>query len=459
MQEKSGSEPQLSSNSPARQLIASLARASHEIAGAFDEAAEDASRYNSLLQAKIDERLSEVNEQAEHIVKAQLDGFSDEKDALLAELTELRQEELKILQSIERSARELLSDKVQEFIREAVKRADDNMASFHDQIESMEAAATQTVHEYRQGESLPDLETIRQSVKNERNRLEEWQKDFQDQLDQKTNSCMDAMLEYFLGLKSKIEDGSEQHIDYMVQSFNKLAAQQSDELDKILKAYSEKQQSECEQMCRHGFIDFLEKFPATFAESCEKTTRLQADLHSTTVSNIAMEYKAGITAIAKETDDQLQIVRAQLQSQLRSCQETYFEQSAKLLSKFERSVKELSLEISSGAPGNEKLSESFSHLFSEIKKELRDSSKSKTSLAETLIEQSFEKCRAQLASINQDISELVDECFINAKQQLLETTEHSKNKLSELSEKLNSLELLLQAGEMISALDQASQQI
>jgi hypothetical protein len=53
----------------------------------------------------------------------------------------------------------------------------------------------------------------------------------------------------------------------------------------------------------------------------------------------------------------------------------------------------------------------------------------------------------------------VDECFINAKQQLLETTEHSKNKLSELSEKLNSLELLLQAGEMISALDQASQQI
>jgi hypothetical protein len=172
-----------------------------------------------------------------------------------------------------------------------------------------------------------------------------------------------------------------------------------------------------------------------------------------------MEYKAGITAIAKETDDQLQIVRAQLQSQLRSCQETYFEQSAKLLSKFERSVKELRLERSSGAPGNEKLSESFSHLFSEIKKELRDSSKSKTSLAETLIEQSFEKCRAQLASINQDISELVDECFINAKQQLLETTEHSKNKLSELSEKLNSLELLLQAGEMISALDQASQQI
>src|SRR5579883_1776532 len=98
MSESITAEPQ-SGNTPARQLLAVLTRASQEMEKAISESYDYVSALNAELQQTVNAQLDESAEQLEQLIKGHLSGLLAEKDSILSQLTELRQEELKVLQN------------------------------------------------------------------------------------------------------------------------------------------------------------------------------------------------------------------------------------------------------------------------------------------------------------------------------------------------------------------------
>lgn len=148
MSETVTAEPQ-GANTPARQLLAVLTRASQEMEKAINDSYEYISRLNNELQQTVNAQLDESAEHLEQLLKAHLSSFSAEKEAILSQLTELRQEELKVLQNTGKDLRQALLEKLDELVSAYSTQTETYLKKFEEDL-------NKTVEE-----SITDLESVR----------------------------------------------------------------------------------------------------------------------------------------------------------------------------------------------------------------------------------------------------------------------------------------------------------
>ena len=103
---------QQGANSPARQLLAALTKASQEMEKSVAETYEFVSKLNSELERVVNAQPSETAEKTEMMLRGHLTGITAEKEEILSKLTELRQEELKVLQGTGRELRLAIVEKL-----------------------------------------------------------------------------------------------------------------------------------------------------------------------------------------------------------------------------------------------------------------------------------------------------------------------------------------------------------
>ena len=143
MSEASTVETQ-SNASPARQMLAALTQASKEMTTRFNEVSERASKLNAVLENDVNKSLADLNQQAESMVRVHLDGLTADKDAVLAELTVLRQEEMKVLQNIAKNLRDALTEKLNELLTSLKSDVKEQMSTFQLNIRQKETEVAQT---------------------------------------------------------------------------------------------------------------------------------------------------------------------------------------------------------------------------------------------------------------------------------------------------------------------------
>ncbi|MBX9688763.1 MAG: hypothetical protein K2X27_18795 [Candidatus Obscuribacterales bacterium] len=449
-----------SGRSAAREMLAALAKASQDMSRKFNEACEHAQRLNNTLETKVDDRLSELNDNAELLVKSQLEGLVTEKDAIMAELMELRQEELKVLHSIGRTLRESLAEKLKEMISGMRAEVSRMLAAFKELLRQTENELLEAVIPLRNSlsEKMPaQLEIVRFEMLKERKVLEELEARHEELLKEAESEYLDRLTEYCAELKNSLEEDGANYFTALNSNVQEIVKEQEERF--LLR---HKSLADIEEQCKHVIdadLQYLDRLPESFSESCARAAELQVSLHGTMVNNLALVYRTEILSLAKETEDQLMIVRSHVQTVLHNFQDDYAEQAYKLLSKFERSARESlpkpeEAEINSG---EDSLSPTLEKKFEEIRETAASMVNREFSRTEASMDKELDQFRVRLNAISENVNNTVERRFSQGRKEIFEIAETSKDEIAGLLEKIDSLELLVDdARDLISALDESN---
>lgn len=451
-------------NSPARQLLAALTRASQDMERSVNDACEHVGKLNNELERYVSGQLESADEQIELIVRTKLEKVSSEKEAVLAQLMELRQEELQVLQQTGKKLRDALSEKLNELVNKFSSEIDDNLKKFQADLESTEKSIADGVEKSRKEfrDRMPgQLESIREEVGKEKTGLADLHKQYDEQLSQGSLVSLEELVEHCAELKAKLQKGGEDYLGAVDENVNALTAEQTERLNKRIEAFSSMQKNVKERIdaLSEADLNYVKELPDAFKASAKEMADLHIGLHATTVRNLSLQYRTEILSAAQQAEDQLQIVKADLQGLLRSYQNQYSEQFESLFAKFEKSATDLSQEevIAPDQSRDSEIMNKLKEQFTTLKKSLGEESKSGVSEIETHMEKSYEKFRVLLDAARKEATEKVEKSFHDYQGEFSKLQHSNDEQVTELSKKLEELEQsVAEARELISALDEAS---
>ena len=451
-------------NSPARQLLAALTRASQDMERSVSDTCEYVSRLNGDLERFVNGQLEAADEQVEQFVRTKLEKISTEKETVLSQLMEIRQEELQVLQQTGKALRDTLGKKLDELVGNFDKEIDLNLKAFQKQLTDSETQMNTRVSESRSEfrANMPgNLKSIRDDVGAEKSALEELHGGYDKQLSEESTSSLEQLVEHCIELRSRLQNEGEDYLGSVTSSVDNLTAQQTQRLNQRIESFSSMQKSVSERIhsLSEADISYVKELPTTFSQSCKEMTELQVGLHATMVRNLALQYRTEILSAAQQAEDQLAIVRADLQALLRNYQNHYSEQFDNLLAKFEKAAAELSHEetVAPDQAIDNELIASLEEQFATLKKGLLEETKNGIAGVESYMEKSYEKFRVQLDSAKKDVGEHIEKSFHENQNEFSKLQHSNDEQINELARKLEELELsVAEARELISALDEAS---
>lgn len=393
-------------------------------------------------------------------MRAQLEGLAGEKDAILAELTELRQEELRVLYSLGKNLRDTLADKLNETLKELEQEIESKLSAFKSSLTASESQAIQSVEILRKSlkEKLPrHIESVQKETGTEKQELLDFQTKQHEALSNEAGENLKKLVDHGAALKEKLQTLGLEHINSLDAALEKLTAEQSEKLKQKVDSIAALQERTLPEI--QASMDDLERMPKMFAETCKQISERQLKLHGTQVSNIAMVYKSEISSVKRESDDLMLIARGKMHSVLRSYHEYYVEQTAKLLSRFEESAKEAKPENAGkvSSSDDDELPQSVIDSFGKMRQELNEKAKSFIATAGSNMEASLEKFRSRLNEASQSASKKIESASEDCRKEISSRVESNDRKLDEMRKKADALEQLVEeAKELISALDQSN---
>lgn len=457
---------QLQANSPARQLLAALSKASQEMEQSVNDSFDYIETLNTELERVVNAHIDEVNAKSEALVRAQLSSIQAEKDSILSQLSELRQEELKVLQNTGRELRQAVLEKLESTISSFSKEVEEHLKVFQDQLAGLESESNSAVETGKK--SLKDvlplcLDSINTEVSREKGKLEELNTAYEEKLSQESSVSLNQLLEHSNELKTRLELESEEFRASVEQKAGNLSSKQSDALKERIQGFAKLEEIAGQRLesATADDLGFIKNLTGSFADSCTQMTEIQVALHSTTVKSMALQYRTEILSAAQAAEDQLQIVKADIQALLRNYQNHYAEQFEAVLSKFERAANELA-STQQGAPAeshanNEEITESMNSYFANLKKNISDNMKEQLASTEAAMEKSYEDFRNVLEKARKHAADKTEASFKQSQDELSKLQQSNEEQLHELNKKLEELEQAVnEAKDLISALDQAS---
>ena len=446
-------------NSPAKQMLAALTRASHEMTKAVSESCDYVDQLNLALESKVNERLKEANTYAEIVVRGQLSGISFEKDGILAELSELHREELKVLQGIGKRLREGMANRLEELVVEINSQLDGKLTTFSADLIDLEKENGEKVLQALSGfrESIPDhIKSLQNKSNEEKTRLEDLESQHREYFESELAESVSKLQERFAEARSVLEKSAEQFKETMddkqnaVLSSNKLQMEEfltelsslKDETEKRIKLMSEND------------IESLNGVLEPFKKSSLEMADIQKELHATVVHNLALEYRTEFFSLAKETEDQARNAKAEIQTSLNSQRDAFTEESDKLLFAFDKNLREIPVDNSSGSKASSNdYAQKVKQILNDLRSKISDSADEKVSSIEESLTTSHDKFAQQLAAIAKKTHDQIDHNLKTVLDESAAIQKENEQQHARLEEKMQSLELLIdEARELINAL-------
>jgi len=456
---------QQGANSPARQLLAALTKASQEMEKSVAETYEFVSKLNSELERVVNAQLSETAEKTEMMLRGHLTGITAEKEEILSKLTELRQEELKVLQGTGRELRLAIVEKLDGLVTDFKSDVDEHLRLFQEQLENTESETSSSVEAIRNSlrEQIPQfLKSIEEEVGNEQSSMDEMQTHFVGKLNQESTVSLTQLQEHASELKSRLDQEGQEFLSSVDLSADELIARQTAKLQQRIESFSQMEQVADQRIASLTATDinYINELPNTFSSTSEQMAELHVGLHATIVKNLALQYRTEILSAAQEAEDQLQIVRGDLQSMMRHYQNHYAELFSSLLSKFEKASNEMLSSQTASRDDSKNTQQALALIqeqFGGIKKVVSECSRDKISETENTMEKAYEEFRVKLDNARKNAADKVESSFKQSQDELGKMQQNNEDNLQEMSMKIDELEQAInEAKELIKALDQAS---
>ena len=292
-------ENQALANSPARQLLAALTRASQEMEKSVSESHEFVSKLNAELERVVSAQLDETSEQVEIFVHNHLDGLSAEKDGILSQLTELRQEELRTLQNTGKNLRKALEERLNHLVTTFRNEIDEHLQIFQEKLEQADKNNNTNIETTRGSlrERMPGfLSSMSEEIRNEKQAMEDLYVNNQQNLTQESTVSLNQLVEHCNELKIHLENEGSSFLAAVDSSAEKLIAEQSEKLSQRIASFSAMEQKAGHRIdaLSHADKSYIEELPANFRDSCGNMAELQVGLHATVVKNLALQYRTEI---------------------------------------------------------------------------------------------------------------------------------------------------------------------
>ncbi len=444
-------------NSPARQMLAALTRASQEMTRKLNDSYEFVNRLNSTLESKVNERLKEINEHNEIMVRSHLEGLSSEKDAILAELTQIRQEELKVLQGIGKDLREALSARLTEMLDEVNEEVTKALSSFQEQLANTEEEVGKALAQTASiaDEKLPALLTdLKEEGKSEQEKISQSLSTQKTEFEKKAEAGLIRLSEQFATLKNELDAEGKDYLDALESELDQFVALHSERIKEELGA-AENLKSELNELLQAANDEFSSR-SHHFAESSAQLRDLKLKLHKNRVDDLSSLYQTEILSVAKDCEDKMMIARSRIQTMLTSYHDKFQSDASQILKKFENAASEAlpSADRKESDPDSV-LPDSIAELLQKLRGEVRGMVKECTDNADQTAAELLENFRTELTNSSQNHNNSIEKCFSESRKEIMEISKANKESLEELAQKADALEqLMLDAKDLMSALDQ-----
>lgn len=448
-----------SGTTAARQMLAALTRTSLEISKKFSEGCEYVSRLNQTLENKVNGQLSEINERSEQIVRLQLQNLSAEKEAVIAELTGLRREELKVLQTIVKDLRDALSQRLQELVAGLKEEIEEKLSVLQDSLVQTETEVSLSVADLREvlnDRAAPQITSIQEKSGECKKELETLQEKHRELLDQQASESLDLLANRSDEFEGHLNKHGSEYLAAVDALCEKLLAEQQERLAGCLQSLATIETQAGEQL--KTSIDPSDTLLTSFESSCRQVSEVRASLHKSMASNLAMLYRTEILSMAREIQDDLSVIRSSLQSVLALHRENYAEQAKVLLANFEKEAKLIKPDESAlEAMAAEDLPAEVRALFEKLKQESADKVKEITAACDKKMEEALAAFRTRLSESSQNMCKICEDAFTEFRKDISESCEANKAMLEELNQKTDALEQLVdESKELMSVLDQSN---
>lgn len=427
--------------SPARQMLETLALAAKEMTKRIDEAADQALKLNTALESKVEALLAEIAEQYEALVMKQFTGLSVDKDALLGELTEVRREELQILNKLCQELRQELRNQLNQIGPQVKEQAREKLAAYNSTLAETETDVSQSVTLLRMAlnENLQEqLKIVAEGASKQGRELALLHSKQHNFLNDESSVNVEKLQVAGKELKDEFKASALNYVKTIQKKVEEISESQSVKLDKQLSEFSRGKEKLLPML--ESDMEFADKIPASFAESCNQTAKLRIELHESMASNLNRAYRAEISALAQQTEDKISVLQTQIHLSLSEQLNRYLEQSTELLSQFENSASEAKATI--------KLEDfpqdaSVDAVLDKVKKEVQKSVSDALQQAGQRMEKEVSDLRAKLLLAGQKTSEDVENSFSHYSKKAKEIAQLHNESLDELSSKCDALEQLI----------------
>lgn len=449
-------------NSPAKQMLAALTRASQEMTRTVNESCEYIESLNSALESKVNEHLKEINGYAELVIRGQLTGISQEKDGILIELSELQREELNVLQGIGRKLREEMSKRLEEIVADIAKQLDGKLSGFHErfaeQEKTSETKVTAALEKFRQ--SLPErTKEVEAKSKEETTRLADLQNQHDEFFNGEIADTISRFQERINSAKSQIEKEGAAYEEAVGTKFAHLSEITGEKLDECMAATTELKEESLRRIrsLSEADLSYIKTLPEPFAKAVKQATSIQTELQSTITNNLALEYRTEIFTLSKETEDLIQRARTELHAALNAQRDEFKGQADKLVLDFEKSLRELPINKErQGKTQGQDASAQMKQLLEELRVKVKESADKKFHAAQELVDKSYDEAHTELNEIGRQVAEQIETALQVLEEEAEAVRKENEKSFETLMEKMQSMELLVdEARQLISALGDA----
>jgi hypothetical protein len=448
-------------NSPAKQMLAALTRASQDMTRTVNESCEYIESLNAALESKVNEHLKEINGYAELVIRGQLTGISQEKDGILIELSELQREELKVLQGIGKKLRDEMSTRLDEIVSEIAGQLDGKLSGFQEKLaaaeKESESKVTLALDKFR--ESLPGrIKEIESKSNEEASRLGDLKTQHDEFFNAEIAETISRFQEKINEVKAQIEKDDSAYREAVDGKFEHLNELSGAKLDECLDGISDLREEVVRRIrsLSEADVNYIKSIPEPFTKAIKQSSEIQSDLQSTVTKNLALEYRTEILTLSKETEDLVQRARAELHVALNAQRDQFAGQADKLVLDFEKSLRELPINKDK-QKGLEKDSPAqVKQIIEDLRTKIREAADKKFHEAQELVEKSYDETHTDLNAIGRQVTEHIESSLQALEDESAAVQKENEKSFEALMEKMQSMELLVdEARQLISALGDA----
>lgn len=405
-------------DSPAKQFLAAVSKASQELELAIAQTYEEAMKLNVQLTDSAKVQIEQTDASLEEELRLSVVGVQEERQKILGELALLRKEETQALADTGAKFREYLTSKVSEQIEAFDGQLKEYIANYQQRLEAVEqkvaeeAASQTSVLTENQSTFQASLD---EQVQNSKKMLDELQIEQQKKLITVAEQAVTALTE----LTAKLEAQMRQDAQDVAAKMQEDLSAQSKQNSPVERTANLKKLAVDEEKVASMIADQMEEMkalPSSLEEACLEVAKIQQELHGSSLLNAVGRCKNELQSAAKHTESQLNLIGAETKLALSELERLYSEKFQYKMEEFERIAQKEVLEgLAEQERAGMKVSASkdkeLKDLFLTLRKSTAESVRTTVRETEKNFESIFDDYKAQLERQKEEKSgELEKEC-------------------------------------------------
>ncbi len=405
-------------NSPAKQFLAALSKASQELETAIAQTYEEALKLNVQLTESARVQIEQTDASLEKELRLSTNVVLEERQNILVELADLRQQEMRVLSDTARTVREHLTGKLEELVGNFDYKLKSAVQSFQEQLTGVEQRLSLKV-ERQDGELTEKItefsQAVRQEIVSKKKRLDEFEHRQQQALFSQAEQSAGSIAVLGQTLESTLRSDIQRLVEVMSETVSVEDAGVST-VERITKLQELALTKEKVERWTANDLQHMHEMPARFRSTVEELAQLQTDVHSTAVKNMTVRYKTELMAAAQHSEDQLKLIASEVQLTLRQFEKVYGDRFEQRVAEFEKDAMQevqdaMSDQERAGLKMNASKDKELKDLFIVLRRTASETLRSTVKDTERTFESLFEEYKGRLENQRrQKGTELEQEC-------------------------------------------------